>query len=865
MATIRRVVPSPPQSAFQNVASNTGAGFDAMASIAKAAYDYVLPDAIKQYEKEATDAAHSLAQQQIGNPQAPAQPQGASGIDLASYGVEGGARPDAISGMTPGFSASLSNMIASAPESVRAGLKIGSGYRSTERQAELWADALKKYGSPEAARKWVAPPGNSQHNHGNAADLKFADPAAKQWVHANAAAFGLSFPLANEDWHIEAAGARGGSAAPMGSYPPTTIRDADGALLSRLHSPASAPFRQAYNAAAGIAYHADMTMKATTDLMGISQNFLLDPQGFTEAANAYVSELVGKAPAIFQEDLRGTLTNEVQRRSLGILESQQSDIRQRAENSTTALAQKQSADLSAAIAGGDPNEINAAKATLQSTLRAKESLPGASWTPAQSDNFITAAEQDGQAAVSKQQSDQLAASKTKLNGIRAAREAGLISADEAMLDDPRVWQQHPEEAVAAAGAVYLGENAPSLKQGTPKAAAAFAASLEGEPITSPLQIATAKAAREMATGMAKAYGSDSVAAAQTFRTGNPPPALPDLTTPPELAVNMLKARKSYMDKLRAEGFTTSPANLSAAENEQYGAMFAKEVPVDMRLAASEMIAEGFGEQAGQVFNGLKGADPTTRAAGMMVAGGGSKPAAREAMIGRAMLDAGQSTAKFKYATITSIDPAFSEAMAGLPTEGMESEILAIAGGLFAFHYPEGFGPDDTAKAQVAAKEMLNLAYGADKDPAGKPTGGVQTVMDHPVLLPPGVRGSDVQDMFVGNSLGADYSGIGVSQGAAIGAAIGAAYGRIAEKDKRNEAAWVAAGIGTSLGSGPMMGGAPVTSAQFRNRSFKIKPAPEVGENAYRIYFMGQQGMTEVLDASGGIYTFDIQKLVDAGQ
>lgn len=131
---------------------------------------------------------------------------------LASMAVGGATRPDSFSGMQGDFRASLEAMIAAAPEEIRKSLQISSGYRSNDRQAQLWQEALSKYGSEEEARKWVAPPGRSQHNHGNAADLKFLSPEAKQWVHANAARFGMAFPLANEDWHIESANARGFSA-----------------------------------------------------------------------------------------------------------------------------------------------------------------------------------------------------------------------------------------------------------------------------------------------------------------------------------------------------------------------------------------------------------------------------------------------------------------------------------------------------------------------------------------------------------------------------------------------------------------------------------------------------------------------------
>ena len=113
-----------------------------------------------------------------------------------------------IEGMADTFASKLAKMIASMPDNLKGSVTINSGYRSVERQQQLWLDALKKYGSPEAARKWVAPPGNSQHNKGNAADLGYGSDAARQWVHANAGNFGLSFPLSNENWHIEDASAR---------------------------------------------------------------------------------------------------------------------------------------------------------------------------------------------------------------------------------------------------------------------------------------------------------------------------------------------------------------------------------------------------------------------------------------------------------------------------------------------------------------------------------------------------------------------------------------------------------------------------------------------------------------------------------
>ncbi|WKL42066.1 D-alanyl-D-alanine carboxypeptidase family protein [Sinorhizobium meliloti] len=131
--------------------------------------------------------------------------------DPASYlssVLASGKSKDHVNGMADAFASKLAKMLASMPDDLKGSVTINSGYRSIERQQQLWLDALKKYGSPEAARKWVAPPGNSQHNHGNAADLGYSSGQARQWMHANAGNFGLSFPLANENWHIEDADAR---------------------------------------------------------------------------------------------------------------------------------------------------------------------------------------------------------------------------------------------------------------------------------------------------------------------------------------------------------------------------------------------------------------------------------------------------------------------------------------------------------------------------------------------------------------------------------------------------------------------------------------------------------------------------------
>ena len=138
---------------------------------------------------------------------------------------------EAISGLNVDLQRRLGDLFASAPEDIRKELMINSAYRSSEYQAKLMSGKIMKVLGEETARrweadvaskgavaageawgsvlrsngitKWVALPGRSNHQSGEAVDLGYASDRAKTWVHQNAARFGLHFPMGHEDWHIE--------------------------------------------------------------------------------------------------------------------------------------------------------------------------------------------------------------------------------------------------------------------------------------------------------------------------------------------------------------------------------------------------------------------------------------------------------------------------------------------------------------------------------------------------------------------------------------------------------------------------------------------------------------------------------------
>lgn len=123
-----------------------------------------------------------------------------------------------ISGLNPEFSKRLSEMAADFKDKTGEKLKITSGFRSNEKQKQLWDAKVAQLGGNEsAARKWVAEPAaplgsgrGSYHSKGLAIDVdktsinKLAGSAISPtgWLES----FGLSRPVKNEDWHIQPTG-----------------------------------------------------------------------------------------------------------------------------------------------------------------------------------------------------------------------------------------------------------------------------------------------------------------------------------------------------------------------------------------------------------------------------------------------------------------------------------------------------------------------------------------------------------------------------------------------------------------------------------------------------------------------------------
>lgn len=133
-----------------------------------------------------------------------ATPPGGATTDLSDDSERGGGRQPAghttATGLEPGLVAAFGQARRAAADAGHT-LTINSGFRTPSRQRELLEEAIERYGSREAALRWVFEPDVSMHVQGLAVDV--GDRPAARWLDGNGDRFGLCRTLAWEWWHFE--------------------------------------------------------------------------------------------------------------------------------------------------------------------------------------------------------------------------------------------------------------------------------------------------------------------------------------------------------------------------------------------------------------------------------------------------------------------------------------------------------------------------------------------------------------------------------------------------------------------------------------------------------------------------------------
>jgi hypothetical protein len=136
---------------------------------------------------------------------------GAAGIELRGpLGEADGAVPDGttvfddeVPGVAKLDTALLVALRRAATDAAPDGVQfvVNSGWRSRAYEDQLRREAIVKYGSAEAAARWVATGSTSAHTTGDAVDIGPSGAAA--WLSEHGAAYGLCQIYANEPWHYE--------------------------------------------------------------------------------------------------------------------------------------------------------------------------------------------------------------------------------------------------------------------------------------------------------------------------------------------------------------------------------------------------------------------------------------------------------------------------------------------------------------------------------------------------------------------------------------------------------------------------------------------------------------------------------------
>lgn len=133
-------------------------------------------------------------------------------------------------------------------------LQIVSAYRDPQHQRRLYLNAVERYGSADAARRWVAYSDGEQctsrHCAGTAIDVDLSQPGAREWLHQpvgcwsqtqgltmgqtncgsgetqviQANLYGLVIPLDHEPWHVEVGVPVASEAGGASCHPPASMQ-----------------------------------------------------------------------------------------------------------------------------------------------------------------------------------------------------------------------------------------------------------------------------------------------------------------------------------------------------------------------------------------------------------------------------------------------------------------------------------------------------------------------------------------------------------------------------------------------------------------------------------------------------------------
>jgi len=632
---------------------------------------------------------------------------------------------------------------------------------------------------------------------------------------------------------------------------PTMVRDSSGRLRQAHMWLGLTEIGQAYNAGLRVAVLSETSLAVRTNMMALSEQFVGDPEGFQQAAQEYGDQLVRDLDPMLVRDVRQQVGQESERRFLGMVEERYAETRQRAENSSAALIERWAQDYAEALVTGDQAEIGAAQTRLEQVLVARESLPGLAWTREQSQNVLLAAHDSAQRLAGTQADARSAELKQQLQTAIAAREQGMIGADEAILNDAATWELQPELAQELMQWTEFRAQFPGFEALPPPAQQAEIDQMRASGITDQYQLTMVRTAEQAAARAREAWASDPMAQAEAVLPV-PPPVLPlyDIDNPQPF-IDGLNARRDYGMALAGAGYVTQPVFFSNEEADELAMAMATDVAPEARLAVAAALNAGFEGQAAAVFRQIGADDPVIQFAGIMGGERATYALGLEAMRGQTALASGQ--ARAPSAIVPTAD--MSVVLTGL-TQDQRHSVTEVARGLLAARVPAG-DPTPEQMAVAMQSAMGQTTRASD----GQLIGGVQTVLGAPLFLPANVNGRDL-DRALRQSMGLQSRV--TNRGEQIVTGIRGVFG-FGDVNNPRPNPWMTASTFPDFnlaGSMPYVNGEPMPSSVLNDGTLRLVPR---GDGLFEadVHLAGRPEPVE--RAGGGRLIIDLTRFMGATQ
>lgn len=641
-----------------------------------------------------------------------------------------------------------------------------------------------------------------------------------------------------------------------------------------LYSPYSGPILRAYNDAAITAYLSEVSNRAAVDIQALQAQFPNDPAGFAQAASAYVDGLVADAPAMARRHMRQSLNRSVTQATTSIMTAQQTDIRNRANNSSQAMVTRLSDEYAQALAAGDADTAYAVAEELGGVLRARESLPGVAWTREQSENVFIAAQQEADRIQDSNYKAQVKEASKTLDMIYDAAIDGRNTAYDAVLNDPFYQQADPEGWRKASAAKQLQQAMPEFFKLPPAVMMAMAQQMQDTPITEEWQADLADVAMDAATKNQKAWDDDAIKRVfETRPEGMTPMEMPDYVPGKEEAfIEWFKSRATLSEQLMAGGYTDKPVFMTKEETGLFSQILDKNADPALRAVVASMVVGGLGDQANVLFDSLK-VDPVTKQAGRYLSAGGDPNVVAKAFQGQALLEQKgmvelPSTADRRSVYGRLVPMIAMSGVGAIEGAGIPKEIVEFAEAIYAAD-AAGMDPKSSA-AQALFEEAIQTALGQTVSTKGEKLGGITPIAGFPTFIPPGMSAEAINEGLE-KAFGTDLlnnqseywpgsANIGTAMGVEMEATPEQRFGML-DPELWSEIAYVPEEI---LNAGPvpkmvpMLGGEPLDPGLFLGGHIRFVM---VSKTHARMEYVGGVSPMDVVGPNNIPFLIDVEKLI----